>query len=128
MIIGIGIDIVDINRINNLLNKFGNKFVNRILCPEEILEYTVKAYKKKHIYLASRFAAKEAIAKAFRTGIGKLAFKDITIMKAPNGAVKGYLTKEKLFTIGIEQDIDILLSLSDEKNYAVAFSIINIKN
>jgi len=78
MILGTGIDIIEVSRIRASYEKFGERFLKRILRPEEI------AYCLSHRFpapfLAARFAAKEAISKAFGTGIGKqLGWQDLEV-------------------------------------------------
>ena len=68
MILGVGIDIIEVARIQASHEKFGERFLNRILHPNEI-SYCL-SYKAPAPFLAARFAAKEAISKAFGTGIG----------------------------------------------------------
>ena len=68
MIIGIGIDIIEVSRIAASYERFGERFLNRILLPNEIA-YCL-SHKVPGPFLAARFAAKEAISKAFGTGIG----------------------------------------------------------
>ena len=69
MTIAIGTDIVEIKRIADALERQGDKFVQRILTESEIAEYQLRGHSVS--YLAKRFAAKEAIAKALGTGIGR---------------------------------------------------------
>src|SRR5579872_4592059 len=68
MILGVGIDIIEVARIQASHEKFGERFLNRILHPDEIA-YCL-SHKLPAPFLAARFAAKEAISKAFGTGIG----------------------------------------------------------
>ncbi len=78
MIYGIGTDIVSLKRIIRLNKKFGQAFAGRILTPEELLEFPQAG--KPVNYLAKRFAAKEAFAKAVGTGIrGAVSFCNIGI-------------------------------------------------
>lgn len=114
MILGIGTDICDINRI-----KPGQGFADKILCEDELKVFTIK--KNKQAYLAKRFAAKEAVAKAFGCGIGaKLSFKDICILNNDLGAPYVKL----LNTTKLPKFSKIHISLSDEKNYAIAYAIV----
>lgn len=117
---GIGTDIVSIKRISGLYKEFGDKFVQRILSNEEIKKF--KAFKRKADaigYLAKRFAGKEAVAKAFGTGIGKLSFTDISILN--DGVGKPYVVISRQSSV-VSKNIHI--SLSDEKaGYAIAFAI-----
>lgn len=66
MIYGVGTDVVQIDRIAGSLERFGERFVDRLLMPEEFRQFTVS--KRKVRFLAMRFAAKEAIVKAMGTG------------------------------------------------------------
>jgi len=68
MILGLGIDIIEVARIQAAHEKFGERFLNRILHPNEIA-YCL-SHKQPGPFLAVRFATKEAISKAFGTGIG----------------------------------------------------------
>src|SRR2546427_7911085 len=84
MILGIGIDIIEVGRIQASFERFGERFVNRILHPAEI-EYCL-THKNPAPFLAARFAAKEAISKAFGTGIGaQLGWQDMEVKRKPSG-------------------------------------------
>ncbi len=84
MILGTGIDLIEVERVEASFQKFGDRFVKRILHPDEIA-YCL-AHKKPGPFLAARFAAKEAVSKAFGTGIGAtLGWHDIEIGKKPSG-------------------------------------------
>lgn len=131
MIIGIGTDIVEISRVKRLIDKSGNKFLKKIFSEEEIkgaLKY--KSEEKYYAYFAKRFAAKEALAKALGTGIGsKISFRDIMVMNGKSGKPEillkgtGLKTLNKLIPKGFSAKIDF--SLSDEKDYALAFVVIS---
>lgn len=85
MIIGIGLDIVEIERIETLLRR-QPKFPYRILTANEMNIFQSLSPKRQSEYLAGRFAAKEAFSKAYGTGIGKeLTFHDIEIQYNENG-------------------------------------------
>ncbi|MFT5740314.1 MAG: holo-[acyl-carrier protein] synthase [Gammaproteobacteria bacterium] len=123
MIVGIGVDIVEISRVQGLLEKFGNRFIERILTPEEVEEFNRR--KCPTSFLASRFSAKEALAKALGTGIGKeVSFKNIQIENDKRGK-PGFIffagTKTFLNGKGVH---NILLSLSDEEHYAVSMVVL----
>jgi holo-[acyl-carrier protein] synthase len=66
MVVGVGIDIVSSERIKNSIARYGDRFLKRIYCPGEI-EYC-RSRKEPHLHYAARFAAKEALVKAFGTG------------------------------------------------------------
>ncbi|KEI71599.1 holo-ACP synthase [Endozoicomonas elysicola] len=122
MIAGIGTDIVRIERIERSLNRLGDAFARRILTQFELSVWSESA--KPASYLAKRFAAKEAVAKAFGTGIGKLSFQHIEIRNnsigAPELVLYGYaleLQRQK----GIKH---CHISLSDEQDNAIAFVVL----
>ena len=80
MVLGLGIDIIEVARIQSSHEKFGDRFLSRILRPNEI-GYCL-SYKVPAPFLAARFAAKEAISKAFGTGIGaSLSWHDMEIAR-----------------------------------------------
>lgn len=84
MILGIGIDIIEVERIRNSFERFGERFLNRILHSGEI-KYCL-SHRAPAPFLAARFAAKEAISKAFGTGIGaQLGWQDMEIGRKETG-------------------------------------------
>lgn len=84
MILGTGIDIVEVARIRDMIEKFGDRFLRRILHPAEIAY--CQSYREAAPVIAGRFAAKEAIAKAFGTGIGsQLRWHDMEIGRKASG-------------------------------------------
>ena len=83
-VIGIGIDLVECARIQRSIDRFGDRFLHRVFTDGEI-EYSM-SMKFPARHLAVRFAAKEAVSKAFGTGIGKtMSWRDIDIRKRPSG-------------------------------------------
>ena len=85
MILGIGIDIIEIGRIRDSHQKYGDRFIERILLPSEI-DYCLK-HKDPAPSLAARFAAKEAISKAFGIGISaELGWLDMEVARHDTGA------------------------------------------
>jgi holo-[acyl-carrier protein] synthase len=84
MIVGVGIDIVEVQRIEAAWKKFGNRFLDRVLVPEET-SYCL-SHKFPAPFIAARFAAKEAVSKAFGTGIGaSLGWHDIEVRHKQSG-------------------------------------------
>src|SRR3974377_1761233 len=84
MILGIGIDIIEVERIQASHERFGERFLNRILHPNEV-RYCL-SHKAPGPFLAARFAAKEAISKAFGTGIGaQLGWQDMEVGRKESG-------------------------------------------
>ena len=125
MIYGIGTDIVEISRIIKMKSLFS--FAEKILSPNE-LEIASQYENDKLIkYLAKQFAAKEAISKAFGTGIREpILIKDIEIMRDKTG--KPYLNplagvKKTIIDLGITKSH---VSLADENDYAIAFAILEL--
>jgi holo-[acyl-carrier protein] synthase len=119
MVMGIGSDIVQIPRIERLTEKFGRKFIERILSTEELA-----VYDKKHCraFVARRFAGKEAIAKALGQGIGRpLKFSDITIANNALGKPEVKINWPE----GKPQDFKIDVSLSDDYPVAIAFAVVS---
>src|SRR2546426_11998667 len=83
-VLGIGVDLVECARIQRSIDRFGDRFLHRVFTNGEI-EYS-QSMKFPARHLAARFAAKEALSKAFGTGIGKaMGWKDIDVRKKPSG-------------------------------------------
>ena len=130
MIIGVGIDFVEINRIESVFKKWGSVFSRKILSKKEL--HFFSSYKNSRLpflaitYLAKRFAAKEAIGKALGLGIRHpVSFKSIEIFNDQHG--RPY----PVFNSELKQFCDIKnykfhLSISDQKKYAQAFAVIEV--
>ena len=123
MIYGIGTDVVEVSRIAEALNKFGDNFAKKILSEEEFLIF--QKNKIKENFLAKRFAAKEAFAKAMGTGFrGEVNIKSIIITNDELGR-PDFKLKNNISLLMKEKKIRCChLSISDEKNIAVAFVIL----
>jgi holo-[acyl-carrier protein] synthase len=120
-VIAIGTDILKVERIEKVVGRLGNRFVRRILTAEERLEYDESALPNR--LLAKRFAAKEAITKALGTGIGRgVSWLDIRIEHDDYGAPIVRLSGGALEVANRRGGSDVLLSLSDEADYVVAFA------
>ena len=123
-IVGIGVDIIENKRIKNSLKNL--KFKKRIYSTKELAQSSLS--KNKVGFFSKRFAAKEAFAKALGTGFrGNLNFKDIEIINDKKG--KPYYLKSKKISKIIHKNFNIkkyncFLSISDEKEYSTAFTII----
>ncbi len=125
MVIGIGIDIIEIDRIKKSVDTFGDSFLNKIYTKNE-LDYCLAKH-NKYQHLAARFAAKEAIYKALTTGWEKDAtWKSMEITNESNGLpVVKFFGNLKDF---ISDDKDIKISLSHSDNYVTAVAIIYKKS
>ena len=123
-ILGIGVDITKNSRIKKLIKN--KSFINRTFGKKEI-DFSKKKFNKINFF-AKRFAAKESFAKSLGTGFrNNLNFKDIEILNDKMG--KPYFIKSKKINVIIKkkfkiQKYDLFLSISDEKDYAVAFTIL----
>lgn len=118
---GIGTDIVQCSRIESLWRSYGERFARRILSEIEWPAFEGHAFPAS--FLAKRFAAKEAVAKALGTGIGQqIAFKDMAITHTPEGQPQMVLLG-KARTLLSDAD-HIHLSITDERDLAVAFVVI----
>ncbi len=134
MIHGIGTDIVHIERIQALLLKQGNRFVQKIFSPREealLSRRYGEHYSQAAAYVAKRFAAKEACAKALGCGIGAgLRFHEVEIINNDMGKPLVILQGEAFANVrGCYHNrtrFPIHLSLSDEREYAQAMVVIEI--
>ena len=122
--LGIGIDIIDNKRIRALINN--KSFIDRTYSKKEIK--LSKKITNKTNYFAKRFAAKESLAKSLGTGFrNNLNFKDIEILNDKKGKPYYFKTKKinnivnKRFKV---KNYNLFLSISDEKNYSIAFTIL----
>jgi holo-[acyl-carrier protein] synthase len=123
MILGIGIDIIEVARIQSSHERFGEKFLNRILHPNEIsycLSHRVSAP-----FLAARFAAKEAISKAFGTGIGaQLGWRDMEVCRKESGEPYVVLHGGGQKLLAERGARAVLISLSHTQSHAAAVAIL----
>ena len=123
MITGIGTDIVHIERVQKVLDRYGERFVNRILTPEERVRFERTKAKANH--LAKRFAAKEAFSKAIGTGIrSPFRWHSITVSRDSKGKPMlkpDVKMAEYLALTGVTQ---FHVSLTDDADIAMAFVVL----
>jgi holo-[acyl-carrier protein] synthase len=122
MVLGVGIDIIEIERIKKSIDRFGDHFLNKVFTKTEI-EYSLsKANKYQHF--AARFAAKEAIYKALSSDTDKVySWQDIEIYNEKNG-----LPKVKLFGSlkdYLNEDKELKISMSHSENYVTCVAILH---
>lgn len=125
MIIGIGTDIVEIDRINKAIERTPN-FINKLFTKKEI-EYFISR-KMRPEFIAGKFAAKESVAKALGTGFRKFGFRDIEIDKDELGKPLVLLSggaKEIADKFG---DYKLHLSISHGRENAIAYAILEVDN
>ncbi|MGV3654612.1 MAG: holo-ACP synthase [Noviherbaspirillum sp.] len=127
MIYGIGTDIIRIERVQQALERHGDRFAEKILGPEELAKYHARRQRSAARglrFLATRFAAKEAFSKALGLGMRMpMTWRAMQTLNAPSGrpvavtsgALKDYMDLHRLAA---------QVSLTDEADYAVAFVII----
>lgn len=121
MIIGVGVDIVEIRRIKEALERTEN-FVEKLFCKEEI-EY-LKSRSLRPEYVAGRFAAKEAVAKALGTGFRGFNFKEIVIDRTAFGKPIVVLKGKAKLIVQKYGDYKIHLSISHGEDNAIAYAVL----
>jgi len=120
MIYGIGTDIVSVERMRNNIERYGDRFAERILSDEELKDFS-EIVNHAH-FLAKRFAAKEAVAKAMGTGfINGLSLREISVSHDGLGKPVLKFTGKAEEFIHREGIASSYISLADEVDYAVAF-------
>jgi holo-[acyl-carrier protein] synthase len=123
MILGIGIDLVDVARVQAAMERFGERFLSRLLRPDEI-EYCRK-FPRPALPVAARFAAKEAISKAFGTGIGRyLSWQDMEIQHLELGQPVVLLHGAGKALFAQRHASSIHVSLSHTPHQATAIAIL----
>jgi holo-[acyl-carrier protein] synthase len=118
-VLGIGVDLVECARIQHSLDRFGDRFLRRVFTEGEIEYSTSMKFPARH--LAARFAAKEAVSKAFGTGIGKaMGWRDIDVRKKPSG--EPYLVLSGgAEALAVSRGVtSALITLSHTDNHAMA--------
>lgn len=121
MMIGIGIDIIEIERIKNSVDKYGDQFLNKVYTQNEINYCLTKSNKYQH--LAARFAAKEAVYKALSTGWDKeIGWQNIEITNEPNGMPIVTLNGELKNFLSAQENLKI--SISHARDYVACVAII----
>jgi holo-[acyl-carrier protein] synthase len=116
MLQGLGIDIIEVARIERALKKWGERFLQRVFTQKERDYCKRKAHPEQS--LAARFAAKEAVLKAIGTGLsGGVSWTDVEVVNAESGKPEVRLGQALLEKIGHKK---ILLSISHTKEWAIA--------
>lgn len=121
-VVGIGTDIVSVARIARLLER-QPAFAERVLTPDELAR--MHSHSQPSAFLAKRWAAKEALSKALGTGIGEVSFQHIQVDRLASGQPVLKLSgaaEEVAQQMGVKK---IHLSLSDEKEFAIAYVVLS---
>jgi holo-[acyl-carrier protein] synthase len=123
MILGVGIDLVEVGRIRDSLERLGERFARRILCPAEY-DYCF-SHTDPATHVAARFAAKEAVSKAFGTGIGtELGWLDIEVIRLESGSTQVRLQGAGTQLMERRSAKIIHLNLTHTAQYASAVAIL----
>jgi holo-[acyl-carrier protein] synthase len=123
VILGTGIDIIEVARIRSSYERFGERFLNRILHPNEI-SYCL-SHRDPGPFLAARFAAKEAISKAFGTGIGaQLGWQDMEVGRKATGEPYVILHERGQALLQARGGRAVLISLSHTQTHAAAVAVL----
>lgn len=124
-LLGSGIDIVEVQRIRDICERRGSRFAAKLLHSVELQE--LDEVNNQEAFIAKRFAAKEAAAKALGVGIGKqLGFQDMYIIHDDLGKPSLMFTDSCVARLNLENK-DTLLTIADEKSYAVAHVLLFAK-
>lgn len=130
-IIGLGSDLCNIERIQNSLDRFGERFINRVFTEAEVAKAERRQLTRAATY-AKRFAAKEACSKALGTGYSQgVFFKDMGVVNLPSGQPTLHLTGGAAARLAAMTPpgmvADIHLTLTDDHPWAQAFVIITAR-
>jgi holo-[acyl-carrier protein] synthase len=115
----VGMDVVDIRRISESIDRFGSRFIQRLFSESEI-SYALEGEGQAAQRLAARFAAKEAAIKAFNLAEAGVNWRDIEVQKLPDGACRLTLHGKAASQVDCLGVCDIALSLSHDGDYAAA--------
>lgn len=131
LILGFGNDLCNIDRIQNSLDRFGERFIDRIFTPEEKARAERRPLTRAGTY-AKRFAAKEACAKALGTGFRQgVFFRDMGVINLPSGkptlALKGGAAERLAALTPAGHAADIHLTLTDDHPFAQAIVLITAR-
>jgi len=125
MVIGIGIDIIEISRIRESIEKYGDHFLEKIFTPNEIAYSESKANKYQHY--AARFSAKEAVSKALSTGWNsEFSWQNIEIFNEPTGMP--YVKLSGNLESFLSTDKELKISMSHSRDYVTCVAIIYKKS
>ena len=122
-VVGIGVDLVENARIEHSLERFGDRFLKRVFTAGEIEYSQSMKYPARH--LAARFAAKEAVSKAFGTGIGKsMGWKDIDVRRKESGEPYVVLEGGAKRLAEERKVTNVSITLSHTQNHAMAMIVV----
>lgn len=129
MIFGIGTDLIEIERIAQAQARFGERFAQRILGPQELQRLAARAQRSPQrglAYLATRFAAKEAISKALGLGMRlPMTWRAVEIVNAPSGRPVA-IAHGELGRFLTARGLRLHVSVTDERTVAMAYAVAEI--
>lgn len=122
MIVGTGIDVIEVDRMRTMLQKHGARFVDRVFTTDE--QALAPTAADPTPFYAGRWAAKEAVAKALGTGIGeKCAWKDIRVLRGPAGEPQLSLHGDAAQTAAARGIAQVHISISHDRGLACALAV-----
>jgi holo-[acyl-carrier protein] synthase len=129
VIYGIGTDLVEIGRIAAAVERFGDRFVERILGPQERVRYEARRTRSASrglAFLATRFAAKEAVSKAIGLGLrSPMTWRAVEIVNAPSGQPQ-VVAHDALAEFLRRRRLRLSVSVTDEQTMAMAFVVAEV--
>lgn len=129
MIYGIGTDLVEIGRIAAAVDRFGDRFVERILGPQERVRYEARRARSASrglAFLATRFAAKEAVSKAIGLGLrSPMTWRAVEVVNAPSGQPQ-LVAHGALAELLRRKGLRLSVSVTDEQTMAMAFVVAEV--
>jgi holo-[acyl-carrier protein] synthase len=123
-VLGTGIDLVENDRMQDMMQRWGAKFLDRVFLAAEQAYCNAKAFPCRHY--AGRFAVKEAVSKAFGTGLGpSIGWLDIEVVRDETSGAPSVRLDDKGLRLADARGVkSVLVSLSHTKNYAVAQALL----
>lgn len=119
MIAAVGVDIIEIDRVERVVEKYGDRFLNRVFTPTELRESRLRPQS-----LAGRFAAKEAVLKVLQTGLARgISWKEVRITAGESGEPGVTLEGQAEREARSRQIGKIHLSISHDRDRAIAFAV-----
>lgn len=123
MILGMGVDLVEVDRVREAVLRQGDRFVQRVFTESEVMY--CRAHAEPGPHWAARWAAKEAVAKAFGTGMGaSLGWREVEVLRDAQGAPQVRLTGRALVLLAERGGQRVHVSLSHTGQHAMAVAII----
>jgi holo-[acyl-carrier protein] synthase len=131
MIHGVGTDLIEIARVRAAYLRFGERFARRILGSRELERYHARRSRSDErgiAYLATRFAAKEAISKALGLGMRTpMTWRAVEIVNEPSGRPIVFISSPELRQYAQTRKFRLHISLSDERLFAIAHAIVEVE-